>query len=70
MTLTAYPGPTLLIPLAAHIYGWTWEDPAVDVEKLKIEDGDSILCITSAGDNVLHYAIKAQVEVQSVDMNP
>jgi betaine lipid synthase len=56
--------------LTAHIYGWTWEDPAVDVEKLKIQDGDSILCITSAGDNVLHYATKAQVEVQCVDMNP
>jgi S-adenosylmethionine:diacylglycerol 3-amino-3-carboxypropyl transferase len=56
--------------IAAHIYGWTWEDPAVDVEKLQIQDGDSILCITSAGDNVLHYAIKAQVEVHSVDMNP
>lgn len=48
----------------------TWEDPACDVEKLKIQDGDSLLVITSAGDNVLHYAIKANVKVQSVDMNP
>lgn len=53
-----------------HIYGWTWEDPAVDVEKLGIQDGDSILCITSAGDNVLHYAIEANVNIESVDMNP
>ncbi len=37
---------------------------------LGITDGDSILAITSAGDNVLHYAIRAKVEIQSVDMNP
>lgn len=53
-----------------HIYGWTWEDPDCDVKKLDIKDGDSILAITSAGDNVLHYAAKADVTVHSVDMNP
>ncbi|KAJ9127655.1 hypothetical protein QFC24_001065 [Naganishia onofrii] len=53
-----------------HIYGWTWEDPQCDIDRLGIKDGDSLLCITSAGDNVLHYAIKADVEVHSVDMNP
>lgn len=53
-----------------HIYGWTWEDPDCDVKKLDIKDGDSILAITSAGDNVLHYAAKADVRVHSVDMNP
>ncbi|KAJ9102622.1 hypothetical protein QFC19_004731 [Naganishia cerealis] len=53
-----------------HIYGWTWEDPQCDIDRLGIKDGDSLLCITSAGDNVLHYAIKADIEIQSVDMNP
>lgn len=53
-----------------HIYGWTWEDPQCDIDRLDIKDGDSLLCITSAGDNVLHYAIKADVEIHSVDMNP
>jgi betaine lipid synthase len=53
-----------------HIYGWTWEDPQCDIDRLDIKDGDSLLCITSAGDNILHYAIKADVEIHSVDMNP
>lgn len=53
-----------------HIYGWTWEDPQCDIDRLGIKDGDSLLCVTSAGDNVLHYAIKADVEIHSVDMNP
>lgn len=38
----------------------TWEDPAVDVKKLDINKDDHILAITSAGDNVLHYALTAK----------
>jgi betaine lipid synthase len=45
-----------------HIYGWTWEDPDVDVKKLGINRNDHVLAITSAGDNVLHYALAAQPE--------
>lgn len=36
------------------IYGFTWEDPAVDMQHLGLTKDDSILCITSAGDNALH----------------
>ncbi|WWC92743.1 uncharacterized protein L201_007702 [Kwoniella dendrophila CBS 6074] len=54
-----------------HIYGWTWEDPAVDVKKLNINENDHILAITSAGDNVLHYALAASpARIHAVDMNP
>ncbi|KAK8849633.1 hypothetical protein IAR55_004968 [Kwoniella newhampshirensis] len=54
-----------------HIYGWTWEDPAVDVKKLGINKEDHVLAITSAGDNVLHYALAAQpARIHAVDMNP
>ncbi|WVQ75099.1 hypothetical protein IAR50_004708 [Cryptococcus sp. DSM 104548] len=54
-----------------HIYGWVWEDPAVDVKKLGINRDDHILAITSAGDNVLHYALAAQpARIHAVDMNP
>ncbi|WVR08104.1 hypothetical protein IAU60_005150 [Kwoniella sp. DSM 27419] len=54
-----------------HIYGWTWEDPAVDVKKLNINKDDHILAITSAGDNVLHYALAASpARIHAVDMNP
>ncbi|WRT69634.1 uncharacterized protein IL334_006623 [Kwoniella shivajii] len=54
-----------------HIYGWTWEDPAIDVKKLEINKDDHILAITSAGDNVLHYALAASpARIHAVDMNP
>jgi S-adenosylmethionine:diacylglycerol 3-amino-3-carboxypropyl transferase len=49
----------------------TWEDPEVDVQRLGINADDKILAITSAGDNVLHYAIAANVKtIHAVDMNP
>ncbi|KAK4686538.1 betaine lipid synthase, partial [Tremellales sp. Uapishka_1] len=54
-----------------HIYGWTWEDPDVDVKKLEITSTDRLLAITSAGDNTLHYALAARPErIHAVDMNP
>ncbi|GAA5930792.1 class I SAM-dependent methyltransferase [Sporobolomyces koalae] len=53
------------------IYGFTWEDPAVDMQHLNVTEDDSILCITSAGDNALHYAIDGRPRrIHSVDMNP
>lgn len=53
------------------IYGFTWEDPYVDMEHLNLGPQDSILCITSAGDNALHYACTAQPRrIHAVDMNP
>ncbi|ORX37775.1 hypothetical protein BD324DRAFT_641879 [Kockovaella imperatae] len=54
-----------------HIYGWTWEDPDIDVKRLGIKKDDHVLAITSAGDNVLHYALAANCErIHAVDMNP
>ncbi|SGY13011.1 BQ5605_C043g12060 [Microbotryum silenes-dioicae] len=52
-----------------------WEDPAVDMKYLKPTKDDSILCITSAGDNALHYAIAGEPgqqprRIHAVDMNP
>ncbi|KAL4400723.1 hypothetical protein ACI68E_002041 [Malassezia pachydermatis] len=53
------------------IYGFTWEDPYVDMEHLDLGPEDSILCITSAGDNALHYAATAKPRrIHAVDMNP
>ncbi|KDN52226.1 hypothetical protein K437DRAFT_232599 [Tilletiaria anomala UBC 951] len=53
------------------IYGFTWEDPYVDMQHLNLTTDDSVLCITSAGDNALHYAIAAQPKrIHAVDMNP
>lgn len=36
------------------------EDPMEDMRHLQLSKNDSILVITSAGDNALHYAINAQ----------
>ncbi|GAA5903303.1 class I SAM-dependent methyltransferase [Sporobolomyces salmoneus] len=53
------------------IYGFTWEDPAVDMQHLNLTENDSILCITSAGDNALHYAIDGNPRrIHTVDFNP
>lgn len=42
------------------IYAFTWEDPKDDMKRMKINRRDTVLCITSAGDNALHYAIEGQ----------
>ncbi|CCF54553.1 hypothetical protein NDA11_001352 [Ustilago hordei] len=53
------------------IYGFTWEDPYVDMQHLDLGRDDSILCITSAGDNTLHYAVAGKPRrIHAVDMNP
>ncbi|KAJ8291944.1 hypothetical protein OF846_004728 [Rhodotorula toruloides] len=52
-------------------YAFAWEDPRVDMEHLKINKDDSVLCITSGGCNALHYAIEAQPRrIHTVDFNP
>ncbi|KAK4048434.1 hypothetical protein OIV83_004780 [Microbotryomycetes sp. JL201] len=57
------------------VYGFTWEDPAVDMQHLNLTSEDHMLCISSAGDNALHYAVdgpKGQQpkRIHAVDMNP
>ncbi|KAF8130541.1 hypothetical protein EV363DRAFT_1450349 [Boletus edulis] len=53
------------------IYSFTWEDPFEDMKHLNLGPDDSMLVITSAGDNALHYAIAAQPRrIHCVDMNP
>ncbi|KAF8902789.1 hypothetical protein CPB84DRAFT_1846150 [Gymnopilus junonius] len=53
------------------IYSFTWEDPFEDMKVLDLTSDDSMLVITSAGDNALHYAIAAGPKrIHCVDMNP
>jgi len=52
------------------IYNTCWEDPAVDREALRIGAGDTMLVITSAGCNVLDYALAAPRRIHAVDANP
>ena len=54
-----------------YIYAFTWEDPRTDHRLLKIQDDDVILCITSAGDNILDYFYNANPRrIHAVDLNP
>lgn len=54
-----------------YIYAFTWEDPRVDDRLLKIGNDDAVLCITSAGDNVLDYLLTANPRrIHAVDLNP
>ena len=54
-----------------YIYAFTWEDPRVDHRLLKIKDDNVILCVTSAGDNVLDYLYGADPRrIHAVDLNP
>jgi S-adenosylmethionine-diacylglycerol 3-amino-3-carboxypropyl transferase len=52
------------------IYNACWEDPAIDRQALSIGQDDSVLAITSAGCNVLDYALLGPQQVYAVDANP
>ena len=53
-----------------YIYAFTWEDPRVDHRLLKIRNDDTVLCITSAGCNVIDYILQAGPRrVHAVDLN-
>lgn len=55
-----------------YIYGFTWEDPREDHNILKFTSEDTVLAITSAGDNILHYAAlpNPPKKIHAVDLNP
>lgn len=52
------------------IYNTCWEDPAVDRRALDITAEDTMLVITSAGCNVLDYALAGPRQIHAVDANP
>lgn len=55
----------------SYIYAFTWEDARVDQQLLKITGDDVVLCLTSAGDNVLSYILDANPRrIHAVDLNP
>lgn len=53
-----------------YIYAFTWEDTRVDDRLLNLGRDDVVLAITSAGDNVLSYALKSPARIHAVDLNP
>ena len=54
----------------ALVYNTCWEDPAVDRQVLGIAPDDRMLVITSAGCNVLDYALLGPQCIHAVDANP
>ncbi|PNS20806.1 hypothetical protein CAC42_2737 [Sphaceloma murrayae] len=53
-----------------YIYAFTWEDARADARILNITSDDVILAITSAGDNILSYALERPKRIHAVDLNP
>ncbi|KAH0542637.1 hypothetical protein FGG08_002960 [Glutinoglossum americanum] len=53
-----------------YIYAFTWEDPRVDLRILKLGSDDVVLAVTSAGDNILAYALEGPKRIHAVDLNP
>ncbi|KAK4647649.1 uncharacterized protein QC761_103280 [Podospora bellae-mahoneyi] len=53
-----------------YIYAFTWEDSRVDREILKLGRDDVVLAITSAGDNILSYALQSPARIHAIDLNP
>jgi S-adenosylmethionine-diacylglycerol 3-amino-3-carboxypropyl transferase len=54
----------------ALVYNTCWEDPAVDRRALQLRPDDTLLVITSAGCNVLDYALCGPAHIHAVDANP
>ncbi len=52
------------------IYNACWEDPRLDREALNLGPDDSMVAITSAGCNVLDYALDGPAHIHAVDLNP
>jgi betaine lipid synthase len=51
-----------------YIYAFTWEDSRVDARLLRVQPDDVILAITSAGDNILSFALEKPRRIHAVDL--
>jgi S-adenosylmethionine-diacylglycerol 3-amino-3-carboxypropyl transferase len=52
------------------IYNTCWEDPRLDRVALGLGPDDTVVAITSAGCNVLDYALQSPRHLYAVDVNP
>lgn len=52
-----------------YIYPLAWEDPVVDNEVLNINSNDTILGITTGGDNILNYLVHSPNKIITCDFN-
>jgi betaine lipid synthase len=51
-----------------YIYAFTWEDSRVDARILKVNSEDVILALTSAGCNILSFALERPKRIHAVDL--
>lgn len=51
------------------VYPQIWEDPAVDMEAMEIEDHHHVVAIASGGCNVLSYLVANPSAVTAIDLN-
>jgi S-adenosylmethionine-diacylglycerol 3-amino-3-carboxypropyl transferase len=52
------------------VYPQIWEDPVIDLEALRLADGERLVAIASGGCNVLSYLAAADARITAVDLNP
>ena len=52
------------------VYNQIWEDPAVDIEALKLGPQHRLITIASGGCNVLNYLAAGPQRIIAVDLNP
>jgi len=52
------------------VYNQIWEDPAVDIEALKLGPQHRLITIASGGCNVLNYLVAGPQRIIAVDLNP
>lgn len=52
------------------VYNTCWEDPRIDRQALALGPTDVVAVITSAGCNVLDYALEQPRRIFAIDMNP
>jgi S-adenosylmethionine-diacylglycerol 3-amino-3-carboxypropyl transferase len=52
------------------VYPQIWEDPVIDLEAMKLKDGERLVAIASGGCNILSYLTAADVRITAVDLNP
>src|SRR5579871_2437538 len=51
------------------VYPQIWEDPAIDLEALKIRPTDHVLAIGSGGCNILNYLTADPERIWAIDLN-
>jgi S-adenosylmethionine-diacylglycerol 3-amino-3-carboxypropyl transferase len=52
------------------VYPQIWEDPEVDMEAMRLDEGHRIVTIASGGCNILAYLTRSPASIDAVDLNP